>query len=346
MATPYDFDGYEDYDSTGLLREHTRIHGTPTIGTTGARNSGQALNCGYGTYACRSLTANLATVAVGDWFTLWTPTGATYVYDFRDETLSHVVIAVNADGSISALRAGAIASYPLQDYGNCAGLTTLGTSATGVITSGVAVNLQVLVVISATVGQVLVTVNGTAVLNLTNIDTLNSGAAYVTNLLMGDMNATGGSVSFDDYWAADANLGDVRVDYHYPTGDGSYHQSTPSAGSGRWAMVGEHPEPDDDVTYNSFAVGNLDTYTHTAFVNTGASILGVLTVLDASKASAGTAQMKQACLRSGTNYENPAFSLSSSYDRYKRVMVVDPATSVAWTETNFNSGQFGAHRTA
>ena len=42
MATPYDFDGYEDYDSTGLLREHTRIHGTPTIGTTGARNSGQA----------------------------------------------------------------------------------------------------------------------------------------------------------------------------------------------------------------------------------------------------------------------------------------------------------------
>jgi hypothetical protein len=40
----YDFDGYEDYGTAGILREHSRKNGSPSI-DTGGRHGGHKLTC-------------------------------------------------------------------------------------------------------------------------------------------------------------------------------------------------------------------------------------------------------------------------------------------------------------
>jgi hypothetical protein len=70
-----------------------------------------------------------------------------------------------------------------------------------------------------------------------------------------------------------------------------------------------------------------------------------MSVIDAEKVTVGTAKMKHALLIGGVNYESAEFTLAGTWGRDKRIVQVNPATSVEFTEAQFNAAQPGAHRT-
>lgn len=102
--------------------------------------------------------------------------------------------------------------------------------------------------------------------------------------------------------------------------------------------------PNDDAAYiTSGTTNQISDFGHTgaqALSLTG-SILGVAHVTYAKKDDAGTRQIAQTCISSGTTELSSSISLAGSYQYYQDILEVNPNTSVAWTVTNFNNATFG-----
>jgi hypothetical protein len=358
MPTIYDFDGYEDYATAGLLREHVRVEvpGNLSI-VTGGRNGGHRLKCdctgnslGAAGRVVRAIP-ELATVAFGVYMEVSSLARLLGLFQLRDATTGHVVISVNTDGSLTVARA-----YTLTDFSEYLnfplyGMTTLGTSAAGVVVAGTPFHFQAKVTIADAAGAVELKVNGVIVLTLTGVDTRNGGTATVTNILHGAVAGSAGSASvyYDDFWVADDYVGDRRVDSHFPTSDGTNQDGTPSAAGAHYAMVDEAPEPDDDTSYVTLtSAGQRESYGVDDFKNTGATIDAAMIVLDAKKTDAGAATLAAHVHGAGSpaDYDGTPQGLTTSYSRIKEVLSADPISGDPWDETTFNAAEFGDQKAA
>ena len=61
----------------------------------------------------------------------------------------------------------------------------------------------------------------------------------------------------------------------------------------------------------------------------------------ARKDDAGTRQIQQMCLSSGTEEDSATITLGSNYQYYQDILETDPHTGVAWTVAGFNAATFG-----
>lgn len=342
----YDFDGYEDYATAGLLREHVRLvqnNGLVEI-VAGGRNGGSRLRCQQtsGTasaYACRSFGALRTTLAFG----VYMQCGAVValdLFDLRNSTDSQLVVRLNADGSISVMR---FTSYTGNDYGNHGSSVLLGTTNPGLVQVDVPFHFQMKALINNAAGTAEIKMNGTTVLNLTGIDTYSAGDVGVTHLLMGVKGlATTSSFYFDDYWAADSFLGDCVVHSHYPVSDGTNGDGTPSGGGDSYDEVDENGEPNDDTDYVTLAAaGDRDTFSVEAFKNDGADIKAVMVVLDTKKNDAGAGTIAGSIYKSGADYDGGEDGITTSYNRTKDIWELDPSDAAAWTAAKFDASEFG-----
>jgi hypothetical protein len=198
-------------------------------------------------------------------------------------------------------------------------------------------------------GSAEVRVNGTTVIDEPSLDTIASGADGWDTITLSGF-ASG--LSFDDLYVLDGSgselndfLGDVRIDAHYPDGNGTTSNSTPSTGTNRAATVDE-TSPNSDTDYNTVTnVGDKDTLTLGAFANAGATPLAVQTNVFARKTDAGVGSACAVIRHSGTDYDGATAALNTTYAYFVEAYGLNPAGGL-WTETDFNALEVGYKRTA
>lgn len=139
-------------------------------------------------------------------------------------------------------------------------------------------------------------------------------------------------------------LGDLRVDVHLVNAAGDKSEWTPSAGA-NYQCVDEAVASETDYNESS-DVGDIDLYNVEALKNAGAAtIAGVAVWPMVLKTTEGSAVTKEVLKSGGTEYEHATSDYPSVTSRYiPKIHQVDPATSAAWTETNFNALQVGIKR--
>lgn len=132
-------------------------------------------------------------------------------------------------------------------------------------------------------------------------------------------------------------IGDCRINTVYPTSAGDTTQWTPISGSN---FDNVNDSPANDAVYNSdHTAGNRDLY------NVGdlgaVSILHVSTLYRLVNSDAGSRQVKTIAKVSGTVYDGPTVSPSTTVLYFTSDFTVNPATGLQWTYTEFNAAQFG-----
>lgn len=292
-------DSFDHYATADITEKYTASGGTVTVGATGGRY-GNGARCS-GTAAAYVLQAiapiDGVTAIVGR--AIRTPlTYAHQVIGFYDGVAAspQLLIRVNPDGSVSAVRYGTGAATSPLALGNTP--VTLGSSVGGVIQANVWHYLEVKATIDNAAGVVVVRVDNTIVLSLPvaaeAIDTQATANAQVTAIAIGSLPTTSQNVDMDDVYICDVDggvnddfLGDVRVDAHLPSGAGTTSSWTPSTGS-NYACVDE-AAPNDDTDYvSTMTVDAVDTYAFANFANPGGSIYGLQVLAACKKADAGT----------------------------------------------------------
>jgi hypothetical protein len=228
--------------------------------------------------------------------------------------------------------------------------TELGRSGAGVFPIGWHY-LEAKVKIDSSTGSVEVRVNGTTVLNLTNVNTYTGWyPATVTSVLLCGMNCNSNQFTyfyFDDLYICDPSgsdnngfLGDCRVECLFPTGAGAETQWTPSAGV-NWENVNETP-PDGDTTYNrSNTPGQADTYAMADLVSTTGRIYAAQYLQYARKDNAGSRTVAPVARIGGVDYAGASVSVGDSYAYYRDIHAVSPATAAAFTISEVNAMEYG-----
>lgn len=212
--------------------------------------------------------------------------------------------------------------------------------------------IEIRFVISNTVGEVELFVDGVQELNLTSQDTRNNAALdeNVDRLLF--FGHTGNHHDFDDIYILDDTgltnntfLGDSIVETVFPDGDGNRNEFTQLSGLTNFEMVDDASTPDDDTTYNSGSVvGNTDLYTFddlTGYGGTVDTISAVRVVNHVRKVEPGARTVRTLARSNVTEVEGAAQGLGLDYRYLTEVYENDPDGGAAWDETAFNAAEFG-----
>lgn len=149
--------------------------------------------------------------------------GITYpVLSFTNSGTYQVGLTIGTSGEIKVSRQTGVGAG-----------TLLGSSAAGVINTNAWYYIEWSFTISDTVGTMRVDVNGTNVINLTNVDTRNGTPTTVNSLVLGSNN--NGNPYFDDLYLTDTTtpLGPHRIYSLNPNADTAEKDWSPTAG---WLM--------------------------------------------------------------------------------------------------------------
>lgn len=228
----------------------------------------------------------------------------------------------------------------------------LGTTAPNIFTVGLTdfFFYEIKTVLSDTIGEVQIRVNGVTVLNLTGIDTKNGGVGTVFD----GFNFVRGSGGVLEYTIDDIHvmngagavnntfIGDCSVLTRFPDGNGFYSQGTGSDGNSvdNFLLVDENPPNTTD--YVEFDItGEKDTYAF-ASIPTG-TVFGVQQAAFAAKTDAGARSIRNIQRIGGADFSRPDQGLSviPTYVAKFDIIEVSPATAVLWTAAEVNAAEFG-----
>ncbi|MHA1948739.1 MAG: hypothetical protein ACW99G_03235 [Candidatus Thorarchaeota archaeon] len=155
---------------------------------------------------------------------------------------------------------------------------------------------------------------------------------------------------FDDFYLLDDTgtvnndfLGEIAIEAVLPNGAGTNSDMTPTGAATNHEATDENP-PDSDTTYVvSGTLNNKDSHATGNLTTTSISdVLGVQTNLFARKESSSTRELKDVIRSGGTDYNGSVSQgLTTSYEYYATPHDTNPNTGVQFTETNFNSAEFG-----
>lgn len=244
-------------------------------------------------------------------------------------------IGLKADGSF-VVAAGATLTSPLA------------TSATGLVTSSSWFYLECEFVLSDTVGECRLYINGAKVIDISGVDTKGSTTTVVDELRFGMVGTGGGGLIVDDFYLTNtaARLGESRIVTLVPTSDTADKDWGRSTGSDNYALVDEAPFNSDTDYLTSSTVGDLDYYGLSNLTYDPVSIHAVQTSIIARKDDAASRSVRSK-LKSGATVANGAdLGLSASYIQRQDLYVTDPATGAAWTRSAVDALVVGIETTA
>lgn len=348
-------DSFDHYATGDLTEKYASVLAVPTIGAYGRRSSNGLRASGAPPCAVfAALGAAPATVVVGVAVKIAslsaTPGGFLALFDGPGGQ-AQLVLSFNVDGSLTLTRAYGYGQNTATSPLSLSSGTVLASSASGVVAAGAWAFVEIKATIHGSAGSAEVRVNGAAVISVSGANTQGSGSAQITSVVLG-MNAWNADPSFDDFYACDTSgsvnddfLGDVRVDAHYPTGAGATAGWSASAGS-NYACVDENPANDDTDYVSTSTLNAIDTYAFEDLKNAGGTIRAVQVVASCRKSDAGACSVAPVVRRGGTDYIGTAGNPDQGYAYIRRPYDVDPSTSAAWTETDFNGAEFGVKKTA
>ncbi|MFN8493142.1 MAG: hypothetical protein U0350_36400 [Caldilineaceae bacterium] len=204
----------------------------------------------------------------------------------------------------------------------------------------------------ASAGYFTLYLNGVAILTYSGNTTNTNGiVAVLTGGVLVSQTATwANSMYIDDIWVDDDSGGaDVapaskRFLWSLANGAGASAQFTPLA-STNISQVSDSGAPDDDTSYVYASAANLtDLYNTTDIaVPAGYAIIAAIPVAWAKRTNAAVASQLNLKAYDGANTETspsaktPTTTYGPVWDRFTTA----PDGSTAWTQTGFNSAQFG-----
>lgn len=236
--------------------------------------------------------------------------------------------------------------------------TTLATSATSPPV-GVWNYIELKVKIaSGTSGTYEVHWNGVQLADLTSAaaNTQATGNATGNQIGVGPYTDSGytNSIDFCDFYGCDAQgsvnndfLGDMRVEYRAPNGNGTTSGFTGSDGNSvdNYLLVDEHP-PNDDTDYvEANPSTTKDTYAFQDLSSSSGTVAGVQIGLYARKTDAGLKTIQSVARLSGTEVNSADKALAASYAYYLDVRETKPGGG-AWAISDVNSAEFGEYVSA
>jgi len=215
----------------------------------------------------------------------------------------------------------------------------LGTSAIDLIPATTWLYIEARCTVHNTTGVVVVRINNTEVLNLTNKDT-RYGTEYIKKVRFALVRNI--DTWFDDFYIDSSQFhGDVTIKTFWPDSDETHQDWTPSAGN-RFQCVDEQG-PNDDTDYISSATvtdQNSFGFTTGALADT---VVGVQLNNHRRAEDAGaTRKTKGLCRSNGSDYlssESPA--VTAGYLYHCAIWELDPDDSAAWTQVKIEAAEFG-----
>ena len=244
-------------------------------------------------------------------------------------------------------QAGVISAYR--------GSTLLGSSAAGAIpVAGATLSwayLEVGVVLSATVGQINVHVNGVAnVLALTGLNNCGGtgtvcGAWSCGCGLLSDETS---SFNMMHYYFSDNTgsspwntyLGDLRVQTLLPTSNNSVAFTNNGLASNWQNAANVPPVPASD--FNSDATVNAqDTFNCGTIAATLSTVWGVNVKTLVEKSDAGARSLETVLISGATTVTGAGTALQQTPQQLRTMYQTDPNTSAQWTATNVNAAKPG-----
>ena len=138
-------------------------------------------------------------------------------------------------------------------------------------------------------------------------------------------------------------LGDGMIRTIFPNGEGLATDWTPTPTTPNWEQVNDQPAPDGDTTYVTASTpGARDVYQFQD-IPAGSIVKAAQLVILAQKADEGTVTLAPIVGQGGVQYDGVTQGVAStSYDHYlTQPYDRNPATGVAWTDTEINAGHWG-----
>lgn len=223
--------------------------------------------------------------------------------------------------------------------------TILATATSGALIEDVYAFVEFRAVLSDTVGEIQVRVNGVEVINETGIDTKNGGTGdefdavsieicrskvddfFILNST--DATATQG-VPNNDF------LGDSRVNLLLPDGDSTPSEWTPSTGSDSFAVTDEVP-PNTSDWIAADTAADVDMMTFDDLTDTDHVVYAAQVVGYAAKDDAGGRAYRHR-IDSDSNVETfDDHVLSTDYATFYDILGADPDGDVQWTPAQINA---------
>lgn len=126
-----------------------------------------------------------------------------------------------------------------------------------------------------------------------------------------------------------------------PNADTGTVQWTPKSGSVHFNQINELPA-DDDSTYNGTIIpGKIDSLDWQPIPTFTGTVKSVQISYDVKSTQEGTCIIKGNIGAAGAEEKTNQFGLCSSYYYQHQAFDIDPATSLPWTQVNFNAKAFG-----
>jgi hypothetical protein len=188
-------------------------------------------------------------------------------------------------------------------------------------------------------GDVVVRVNRAAIITLSaGTQTASSPNLSIDQVHVGSISGALNAfdATIDDVVILDDTesfWGDVTVEGRVPDAAGNYSNFATNGASPNYACVNEVPE-DGDTTYVSSGTLYLrDSYVFPAPLQDVLAVKAVQTVITAKKVGSDAVKLAPSFREGGTDYDQTATSLTTSYVVYTEQFTTNPATGSAWTAT-------------
>lgn len=310
---------------------------TPSIGTNVTRTNpaNVVMNFGNNEHIDIPVSSTPQTVVFGFAFQMNAAGGNTVAYEDPDDDV-HLILAMGDGGNFRLYRGG-----------------TLLAIATRRMLLDRWYYIETKVTIDNTNGAFEMIINGETVIDISGIDTDNTGISTIGTIRIGSLSTNNGRF-FTDLYVADLSgpapgndyLGDIHVDAKFPNADGFENDWTPLNGGDNYVEV-DDTAPDEDTTYNfAGTVDDIDVYEFEDLPISPEAIISVQVNITATKATSGPNRQINDVIRSGSNLYAGAGSvnfmaLPLGYAELYSIHDTDPRTGGQWTEANLNNAQFG-----
>jgi hypothetical protein len=206
--------------------------------------------------------------------------------------------------------------------------------------------VELKLVISATVGEIVIKVNETEIVNETGLNTKHSSGGNNIDIMKFAGGQVDVGITYDDIYVDDSQFhGDCRIKTFFPDSDSATHTDfVRSGGSNDYECVDENdPNSDTDYIYAN-VVGDISAFG----ITTG--VLGIVKAVNLvhvmRKDDGGDRKIKHLVRSNSIDYQGVEKSIISDYVGVDHIWELDPDDSGAWDQTKIEAAEFGLEITA
>lgn len=225
------------------------------------------------------------------------------------------------------------------------GSTLLADSVGGILFPNTWHYVELSAVIHASAGSIKVAVDGVEVINISGINTKPSANVDQIQIVAtaSGTSTVGPTMDFDDIYVLDSatRLGERRVETLRPNADTATLDWTPDTGATNYTQVDDTTADGASTYVQSSIVGDHDLYELTDLSTNPLVIDAVQPVQFMAKTDSATRTAYITVQSAGTDDDGTAFALSADYNPFRRLLLVDPHDSAAWTKAKVDALKMG-----